>query len=121
MKIVEIPKPIECSVIWTVQLNTGNAITSSTKKMTFADWLSSSLDLYGPQGKGSKAAHIAMKIHQKIMSIDGQATVEFEDDHFRILKEGVEAMDWGTAINRQITPFYEAMERAQDVPTALKI
>lgn len=112
MKMVSAPEKIAGVQ---AQFMVDSVITSAVLNMTFAGWLLLCLDSYAPMGKGIKNAKQAAKIAGILDAVDGDVSITFEDADFDVLDKAREEMNWATAANRRLVPFYEAMEGVETV------
>jgi hypothetical protein len=114
MKIIDIPKPVEAKL----KIMDNGTVKEITKEISFLAFLSDACDSYKPFASGPKQARQYDKIMNVIESINGENSVRFEDADFNILKAAIEEAQWVTpGINRAYIPFYDAIEKAQDVHT----
>jgi hypothetical protein len=113
MKIIDIPEP----VMLKAHDDTGKEVGI---KFPFAMFAEQALDQYEPLGQGAKNARQAFKIHGILEGISGQKPVPFEDADFDVLKAAVEKAKWKPAAARQCVSYFEAIEKAQDVPASDK-
>ncbi len=114
MRIIDIPEPV--TVLLKLRLQTGQRF-EETKEVAFTEWLKEVADGYRPFAKSPKNARQYDKIMSIIEAVDSEKQIQFEDADFEVLKRAAEDADWITPeVNRAYLPFYEALERAQDVP-----
>jgi hypothetical protein len=86
----------------------------NTKETAFGEFLRMALDAYNPLGHGTSNIRKAVKIHEKVEGINGAAELVVEDEEHRTIKAAVEAMEWNPAAARQMIPFFDAVEKAED-------
>ena len=113
MKVIDIPEEVE--VKYRVKTSEGS-IEQRKEKVKFTKFLSDCCDMYQAFAKGPKMARQYGKIMDKIESVNGDKSVSFEDSDFEVVKGAVENASWITPdINRAYVPFYDAVDKAQDV------
>ena len=105
MKIIEVPKDL------TVSFPTQNGPVEGP--VVFKAWLQDTLDVYEPLGLGPKGARQALKIANAIEDANG--TILLEDSDFDVVKAAVEKGKWRPGVVRQLVPFIEAVEKAEEV------
>jgi len=113
LKIVNVPDPASCLV----RVREGDRLVEVEKEMTFQGYLKSVCKAYDVFAKGVENGRVYGKIMDVIESMNGHKTVNFEDDHFKLLRAAADAQQWSTPdINRMVSEkFYPALEKAQDV------
>jgi len=114
MKIVDIPAKAERKVA-------KRAGADVVIDNTFVQFLRISMESHEPCGKGAKQ----VRQYGKIMDILDAATPEskvlqFEDADFSVVGAAVEAMNWIPEAGRAMQSYYDAVDKAQDVPTPAK-
>lgn len=108
-KVIDIPVAVE------LETNVFNGAVLNRQKMpmTFLEWSTICVDNYAEMAKGAKAARQAARIVDALENANG--TCHLEEAEFEILKAAVEKQEWKAGLNRKMIPFYEAIEKAQDV------
>lgn len=114
MKIIDVPAPVKCPV--KIRDEKGD-VADSERQMTFKEYLTAVCKSYDVFAKGVENGRTYGKIMAIIEALGGHETVQFEDEHFKILKAAAEAQQWASPdINRIVSNgFFPAIENAQDV------
>jgi len=102
VKVIDIPATIK----------TKPAGAAPEMEISFKDWLVKHLDVY-QEIKTVSQIRQASKIVDAIEAANG--TLALEDADFAVLKGAVEKPFYVPGINRQLLPYYDAMDKAQDI------
>jgi len=89
-------------------------LSEADLEFDFRKWATMGLETYAPLGKGRANQRLAESIFSKIEE-EGKTAIKLENAEYDTLKAASEAMDWLPAANRKFGPFYEALEKAQEV------
>lgn len=114
MRIVAVPPAVKMPIIVINPMATG-----PDKDVTFWEWISHSLDMYDPLGKGGEMIMKAVNIHSilKKAQDSGSSTLTYEDSDFEIVDRAVQSMNWKAGYARRVISFYDAIKNAQKVET----
>ena len=117
MKVIDIPQEKIKTEMRRVK---GRDVIEDGITIGFLEWLGLSLDNYAPLGKGRENQKQAERLFKTIEAVNGDKVLRFESKDFDVLKASTESMEWQPSVNRQIGAFYDALEKAQEVPIATK-
>jgi len=84
---------------------------------SFFDFIGEAIENYQPLGRGRKAAKQGKRI-ETLVDEGEQAkakTLKMQDEDFETVVAAVDAMAWKPSYNREFPPFYEALEKAQEI------
>ena len=83
-------------------------------KMSFKEFLMTSVESFERFGKGTKQARLQGKILDKIEAIDGEAEIHLEDEHYDAIKDSVDAFQKNPRVASILSPFLDAIENAEN-------
>lgn len=119
MKVIDIPESVTISFLRRAE----NGIVETEQQVPFLQFLQESLDQYADFSKGAKQARQYDQLCRVIEAVNGEKVVRFGPADFEVVRSAVEAARWiSPKVNRAYLPYYEALEKAQDVkpPTETK-
>ena len=104
MKIVDVPADVTPKGILGRE--------SDHKPVSFKEWLMIHIDSYG----GIKSPSQVRQAGKIVDAIEaGNGTMTFEDADFDILKASLQESKYIPGVARQLTSFYDAVDKAQEV------
>jgi hypothetical protein len=104
MKILDVPADVTPKPI--------AGRTDEPKPISFREWLTLHLDTYG----GIKTPSQVRQAGKIVGAIEaGNGTMSFEDADFDVLKASLQENKYVPGIARQLTSFYDAVDKAQEV------
>ncbi len=105
MKIIDVPADVTPKPI-------GGKGGEDGKPISFKEWLTVHIDTYG----GIKSPSQVRQAGKIVGAIEaGNGTMSFEDADFDVLKASLQESKYISGVARQLTSFYDAVDKAQEV------
>lgn len=112
MKIVDVPKPI------TVKFPLIKDGSAEPREITFKEFCLMHMDNYGSIKSPSQvrqASKVFDAVEAAKKGADGQETIALEDAEYELLKSAVGEVKFVPGVSRQLVPYFDAIDKAQDV------